>query len=65
MTVAGDSELAQQRPDAPSLAPELEARIAAFEKAPPPADFDAASWFWMILLGLAVPLALLALGWRA
>jgi hypothetical protein len=65
MSVSADGDRARQAPTASSLAPELEARIAAFESAPPPADFDIASWFWMILLGLAVPVALLALGWRA
>jgi hypothetical protein len=47
------------------LAPELEARIVAFETAAPSADFDAASWFWMLLLGIVMPLALLLLGWWA
>jgi hypothetical protein len=47
------------------LPPPLEARIAAFERAAPAADFDAASWFWMILLGVATPLLLLAIGWWA
>jgi hypothetical protein len=50
---------------APALPPELEARIAAFEKAAPRTDFDLASWFWMMILGVAVPLALLIVGWRA
>jgi hypothetical protein len=45
------------------LAPELEARIAAFENAPSRPDFDTASWIWMILLGVALPLLLLAVGW--
>jgi hypothetical protein len=52
-------------PAAPSLPPELEERIAAFENTAPAADFDGASWFWMILLGVALPLALLAAGWWA
>jgi hypothetical protein len=43
--------------------PELEARIAAFENAPPSPDFDTASWIWMILLGVALPLLLLVVGW--
>jgi len=47
------------------LPPQLEARIAAFENAPPPAEFDGASWIWMILLGAAIPLLLLAVGWRS
>jgi hypothetical protein len=50
---------------ADGLPPQLEARIAAFERAAPAADFDAASWFWMILLGVAIPLLLLAIGWWA
>jgi len=52
-------------PPAPALPPDLEARLAAFESSPTPGDFDAASWFWMILLGVAIPLGLLVLGWRA
>jgi hypothetical protein len=43
--------------------PELEARIAAFESASPNADFDSASWFWMLLLGIIVPVTLLIIGW--
>jgi hypothetical protein len=62
-TAHGDAS--RREPSIPSLAPELEARIAAFENAPPSADFDRASWFWMIILGVAIPLALLAVGWRA
>jgi hypothetical protein len=50
---------------APALPPDLEARLAAFDSAPAPGDFDAASWFWMILLGVVIPLGLLVLGWRA
>ena len=55
---------------APVLPPDLEARIAAFENAAfenaaLPADFDRASWCWMILLGVALPLVLLAVGWWA
>jgi hypothetical protein len=49
----------------PPLAPELEARIAAFENAAPTSDFDAAGWFWMVLLGVVIPLALLIVGWWA
>jgi hypothetical protein len=47
------------------LPPELEARIAAFEKTPPDRDFDTAGWIWMILLGVALPLLLLVAGWWA
>jgi hypothetical protein len=49
----------------PLLPPDLEARLAAFESAAPPGGFDAASWFWMLLLGVAIPIGLLVLGWRA
>jgi hypothetical protein len=61
-----ESDIAPQAPALPSALPaELEARIAAFENAAPASDFDGASWFWMILLGIAVPLVLLAVGWWA
>lgn len=50
-------------PAAAQLPPELEARIAAFENSSPAPDFDGASWFWMILWGVAIPLGLLAVGW--
>lgn len=49
----------------PALPPQLEARIAAVENAAPRSDFDAASWLWMILLGVAIPLILVAVGWWA
>ena len=48
----------------PALPPELEARIAALEAAEVPQDFDASSWFWIILFGIVIPLILLAVGWR-
>jgi hypothetical protein len=48
-----------------ALPHELEARIAALENAAPRPVFDAASWFWLILLGVAIPLLLLAAGWWA
>ena len=47
------------------LPPELEARILAFENAAPTPAFDGTSWFWMLMLGVALPLALLAIGWWA
>jgi hypothetical protein len=50
-------------PQSTPLTPPLEARIAAFECAAPTSDFDHASWFWMILLGGVIPLALLVIGW--
>jgi hypothetical protein len=46
-----------------ALAPELEARIAAFETAAPASGFGAAGWFWMLLLGVVIPLAMLIVGW--
>jgi len=66
VTDPAQSAIAPQAP-APlsALPPELEARIAAFESTAPTSDFDGASWFWMILLGIAIPLALLAVGWWA
>lgn len=45
------------------LPPELEARIRALEQQASPVDFDAWSWFWMLLLGAALPAALLLVGW--
>jgi hypothetical protein len=45
------------------LAPDLEARLAAVEAHGAHADFDGASWAWMILLGLVLPAVLLAVGW--
>lgn len=50
-------------PSRQELPPELEARIAAIENCAQSADFDLASWFWMILLGLVLPLLLIAAGW--
>jgi hypothetical protein len=52
-------------PPAAPLPPELEARIAAFERAAPGPDFDKAGWFWMVLLGIAIPVVLLVAGWWA
>ena len=52
-------------PPPAALPPELEARIAAFENTAPPCDFDGASWIWMILLGVVLPLVMLAAGWWA
>jgi hypothetical protein len=43
--------------------PGLEARIAALEDpANQGSDFDAASWAWLIALGVVVPVALLIWG---
>jgi hypothetical protein len=59
------ADAAPPRAPPPSLPPELEARIEEFERAAPRPDFDAASWLWMMLLGIAIPLALLIIGWWA
>ena len=52
-------------PQAPALPPQLEARIAAIEIAGRTSDFDTSSWFWMIVLGVVIPLMMLAVGWWA
>lgn len=45
---------------------ELERRIRALE-APggQGEDFDASSWFWLIVLGVVLPIVALILGWTA
>ncbi len=46
------------------LEAELERRIAALESGTDAgADFDVRSWFWMVLLGIVGPAALLVWGW--
>lgn len=45
------------------LPAELTARIEALESLPREPDFDRASWLWLLLLGLAGPVALIVLGW--
>lgn len=46
------------------LDPDLERRIAALESGSDAgSDFDAASWFWMVLLGIVGPALLLIWGW--
>jgi hypothetical protein len=47
-----------------ALPEELEARIAALERADPREDFDRTSWVWMLLFGVALPAALAFIGWR-
>jgi hypothetical protein len=42
---------------------ELEARLTALEAGTARADFDAFSWFWMVLLGVLLPAVLLVVGW--
>ena len=47
-----------------NLPPDLQHRIQALEDpAQQGSDFDAVSWVWLLLLGLAGPLALLVWGW--
>jgi hypothetical protein len=47
-----------------SLDPELERRISALEAGPDAgSDFDAASWFWLVVLGIVAPAALLLWAW--
>ena len=41
----------------------LAARLAAVEAHAADADFDRTSWIWMVLLGVLLPIVLLALGW--
>ena len=48
------------------LPAELEERIAALEsEREVGADFDARSWFWLIVLGVLVPVVLLLIAWWA
>jgi len=49
----------------PAFPADLEARIAAFERAEPAGEFGWAGWFWMILLGVALPAGMLLAGWWA
>jgi hypothetical protein len=45
------------------LHPELERRVLLLEDpANQGADFDAGSWFWLIVLGIVVPIAAIAVG---
>jgi hypothetical protein len=46
-----------------SLPLELARRIEVLEREPRDPDFDAVSWMWLTLLGLALPIGLLVLGW--
>jgi hypothetical protein len=47
------------------LPPELERRIEALERHDSTRDLNAGSWFWLILLGVLAPAALLLWGWWA
>jgi hypothetical protein len=48
------------------LDPELERRVAALEN---PAgqgdDFDGASWFWLLVLGVILPVLVIIWGWQS
>jgi hypothetical protein len=46
-----------------TLSRDLEARLTQAEAAARHNDFDALSWFWMILLGMLLPAALILAGW--
>ena len=42
----------------------LEERLVALESGREMGeDFDSRSWFWMILLGVVIPVVLLCVGW--
>ena len=45
------------------LPPELEARVAELEAGASDTDFDAVSWVWMMLFGIALPVSLIFLDW--
>jgi hypothetical protein len=45
------------------MPPELEARVAELEADASDTDFDAVSWVWMMLFGIALPVSLIVLGW--
>lgn len=47
------------------LNPELERRLKVLENpAEQGEDFDGASWFWLIVLGIILPVIVLAWGWQ-
>jgi hypothetical protein len=46
-----------------SMPAELERRIEALEQEHLGCDLDRASWMWLALLGLLLPLGLIVLGW--
>ena len=60
-----DPAQSNSAPRAVALPPQLEERIAAIEIAGRTPDFDTSSWLWMILLGVVIPLIMLAIGWWA
>jgi hypothetical protein len=60
VTDSGSGDPPQQRPALPQ---ELEARLSVLEAGTTRADFDAFSWFWMVSLGVLLPIVLLIVGW--
>jgi hypothetical protein len=63
-TVPGPERPAPDRRAAVAALPaELEARIASLEGAPDGEDFDTASWLWMLLLGVLLPVLAIGAGW--
>ena len=63
--IVSDPARAEAPASSEQLAPALESRIAALERGASSSDFDRAAWGWMILFGMAIPLALILLGWWA
>ena len=59
-----DPESGELPTQMPALPQELESRLSALEAGTARADFDAFSWFWMVLLGVLLPCVLLVVGWR-
>ena len=50
----------------PNLPDELERRLQTLaEESAQGTDFDLASWFWLLLLGLVGPIVLIIAGWGA
>lgn len=57
-SVTGENDVSEPLPA------ELEGRIVGLESgAEAGADFDVASWVWMLLLGVLLPVSLLLWGW--
>jgi hypothetical protein len=49
---------------APAAPADLEQRLAALERGHGCGeDFDRASWFWLVLLGVVIPALMLLAGW--
>lgn len=59
-----DPESGESPKQTPALPQELESRLSALEAGTAGTDFDAFSWFWMVLLGVLLPCILLFVGWR-